>query len=274
MKINLNDMKRIVVAVDPAATSGEHADETGIVVVAEGPHLELPNAEIICKLPNCKKHGYVLSDVSGRYTPDGWAHAVANSFHKWNADRIVAEGNQGGEMVESVLRTVFPGAPIKRVTATAGKRTRAEPVAALYEQGRVHHCGSFPELEEQLTTWTTDRGKSPDRLDALVWGIVELGLARYSGGREWIESMAVECPNCQQMNDRGFLRCSRCGVDLPREEPEPEPEEQPEDDLIIEPVPFSLVSGLDVPATNYDANKAVIDAIRQYGPKSWSPFGR
>ena len=267
-------MKRIVVAVDPAATSGPNSDETGIVVVAEGPHLEIPYAENVCKIATCKKHGYVLADVSGRYTPDQWAQIVSDQFHKWSADRIVAEGNQGGEMVESVVRSVFPGAPFKRVTAKVGKRVRAEPVAALYEQGRVHHVGAFPELEEQLTMWTSDTQDSPDRLDALVWGLVELGLTKFSRGREYIEAMAVECPSCEQLNDRRALICSRCSAQLPKQEPEEE--FQPQDqDTILEPVPFSLVSGLNVPATKYDSNtQAVMDAIKQYGPQKWSPFNQ
>ena len=269
-------MRRIVVAVDPAVTSGDDADETGIIVVAEGPHMELPDmGGPICTQANCKRHGYVLSDSSGHYTPDGWARIVVSEFQKWKADRIVAEGNQGGEMVESVLRTVMPGAPIKRVTARQGKRTRAEPVAALYEQGRVHHCGSFPVLEDQLTTWTLDSGESPDRLDALVWGLVELGLTKFSSGKEYLENLAVDCPACGQLNDKRALLCQRCSAELPIQlpEPEPEPEAAPEF-LNVEPLPFSLTSGVDVTGPGYDANQAVIDAIRQHGPQQWSPFRR
>jgi len=263
--ITLSSLKRIVVAVDPAITSGDDSDETGIIVVAEGPHIELPDAGATCQLANCKKHGYVLDDVSGKYTPDGWANIVTEVFHKWKADRIVAEGNQGGDMVESVMRTVFPGAPFKRVHARQGKRTRAEPVAALYEQGRVHHCGSFPILEDQLTTWTTDSGESPDRLDALVWGLVELGLTKFSGGKEWIESMAVEC-SCGQLNQRGNLKCSKCGADMPTDEPPEDP--------VLTPEPFSLASGRTADDMTYNRNQQVMDAIQQFGPQRWTPFGR
>ena len=274
MNVSLKDMKRIVVAVDPATTSGDDADETGIIVVAEGPHLEPADGGTKCTVANCKKHGYVLSDVSGRFTPDGWARVVIDEYTRWNADRIVAEGNQGGEMVESVVRSVMPSASFKRVTARQGKRTRAEPVAALYEQGRVHHCGSFPILEEQLTSWTVDSGESPDRLDALVWGLVELGLTKFSGGAQYIESMATECPSCGMVNDKRALLCQRCNFELPQAEPEPTPEEPP-DDLPIEPLPFSLVSGRDVVSTNYDSHtRAVMDTIDQFGPKQWSPFNR
>jgi len=275
MNVKLADMKRIVVAVDPATTSGDNADETGIIVVAEGPHIEVEGSDINCRVQNCKKHGYVLADRSGRYTPTAWAEVVVAEFHKWHADRIVAEGNQGGEMVESVIRSVLPTAPFKRVTARQGKRTRAEPVAALYEQGRVHHCGSFPQLEDQLTTWTIDSGESPDRLDALVWGLVELGLTKFSGGREYIEAMAKECLSCNQLNDRNALVCLKCNAELPLAEPEPEPEPDVEAELPVAPLPFGLTSGVDVHSSNYDAHtRAVMDAIQQFGPQRWTPFRR
>lgn len=273
MNVKLTDLKRIVVAVDPATTSGDNADETGIIVVGSGPHIEIEGAEAICKIVNCKRHGYVLADVSGRYSPDEWAGIVTEQFHKWNADRIVAEGNQGGEMVESVVRSVFPSAPFKRVHAKQGKRTRAEPMAALYEQGRVHHCGSFPLLEDQLTSWTIDSGESPDRLDALVWGLAELGLTKFSGGVEYLESMATECPRCGALNQKTALVCEKCMGVLPQPEPEPEPE--PPEELHVQPTTFSLtggVAGVDVGHTNYDANRAVVDAIRQFGPQRWTPF--
>lgn len=278
--IRLQDMHRIIVAVDPAVTSGDDADETGIIVVAEGPHIEIEGSDTTCRINGCKKHGFVLADESGRYTPDGWAKVVADTFHKWRADRIVAEGNQGGEMVETVIRTVFPTAPFKRVHARQGKRTRAEPIAALYEQGRVHHVGSFPQLEDQLTTWTPDSGESPDRLDALVWGLVELGLTKFSGGREFIEALAVNCPHCEAPNAKGALLCGKCNGEMPIAEPEPEPEPQPEvvdPATELAPTPFSLtsgVSGFDVPSQGYNPNQAVIDAIRQYGPRPWTPFRR
>ena len=268
-------MRRIVVAVDPAVTSGDDADETGIIVVAEGPHIEVADSDAVCHIAGCKKHGYVLADESGRYTPDGWAKIVSDTYHRWGADRIVAEGNQGGEMVETVIRTVFPTAPFKRVHARQGKRTRAEPVAALYEQGRVHHVGAFPQLEDQLTTWTPDSGESPDRLDALVWGLIELGLTKFSGGREYIEALAVTCNACNAVNARDALQCVKCNADLPKPEPEAEPEPDvvaPETELT--PLPFSLTSGVDVGTQGYNPNQAVIDAIRHFGPQPWTPFYR
>ena len=153
---------RIVVALDPAITSTEDADETGIIVAAKG----------------TDGAGYVLADFSGRYTPDGWARRAVEAYRSWGADKIVGEANQGGEMVEATLRTVEPGVSYRAVHASRGKRTRAEPVAALYEQGRVHHVGAFPALEDQLCAALPDGGTGPDdRLDALVWALTELALA-------------------------------------------------------------------------------------------------
>ncbi|MDT8344337.1 MAG: ATP-binding protein, partial [Thermohalobaculum sp.] len=114
----------------------------------------------------------------------GWAGVVAAAFSAHGADRVVAEVNQGGDMVESVLRQVAPQVSYRAVRATSGKRVRAEPVAALYEQGRVHHVGAFPALEDQMCSFTAaGRGgiKSPDRLDALVWAVTELVLAAEAG---------------------------------------------------------------------------------------------
>jgi len=113
------DFVRIVVAIDPATTSGENADETGIVVVAKG----------------TDGRGYVLADRSCRDTPSGWAHRAIAAFHEFNADRVVAEKNQGGDMVELTIRSVEPTIPFKGIVAKVGKRLRAEPIAALYEQG-------------------------------------------------------------------------------------------------------------------------------------------
>lgn len=157
------DMRRIVVAVDPATSNEEYADETGIVVVG------IDGAN----------HGYVLDDLSGRYNPDEWSRQAVAAYHRWDADRIVAEKNQGGAMVEHVLKSAMERAPITLVTASRGKYTRAEPISALYEQGRVSHVGSFDELEDQMVSFTSDIdrkafGKSPDRVDALVWGFTEL----------------------------------------------------------------------------------------------------
>jgi len=154
----LPDMARVVVAIDPATTSGEDSDETGIIVAGLG----------------VDGLGYVLADRSCRLSPDGWARRAVAAYHEFHADRIVAEVNNGGDLVEQVIRTVEARIPYTKVHASRGKRTRAEPVAALYEQGKVKHAGAFPELEQQLTGWTPESGDSPDRLDALVWALTTL----------------------------------------------------------------------------------------------------
>lgn len=160
------ELRRIVVAIDPAVTATEGSDETGIVVAGVG----------------ADGHGYVLADASGRYTPLMWARKALTLYELHRADRIVAETNNGGDLVEINLRTVQQQVPLKRVHASRGKVTRAEPIAALYEQGRVHHVGILGQLEDQLTSWVPGNG-SPDRLDALVWALSDLMLT--SRGIDW-----------------------------------------------------------------------------------------
>jgi phage terminase large subunit-like protein len=170
------DLARVVVAIDPAVSSTEGSDETGIVVCGK----------------DQAGRGYVLADLSGRYSPEQWAKTAINAYHEYGADRVVAEINQGGDLVEATLRMVDPNIPFTAVHASRGKYTRAEPVAALYEQSRVHHIGSFPQLEDQMTSYTVDVDRpkmgSPDRLDALVWGLTELVVARekFSGYLDWV----------------------------------------------------------------------------------------
>ncbi len=166
----LPELTRIVVAIDPAVSSDEHADETGIVVAGK----------------DANGHGYVLADVSGRYTPTEWARAAVAAYRAHDADRIVAEVNNGGELVEATLRVVDPDVPYAAVHAARGKVARAEPVAALYEQGRVHHLGAFPALEDQMCGFVHDfdraaAGYSPDRVDALVWALSELLVTPVAG---------------------------------------------------------------------------------------------
>ena len=156
-------MRRIVVAVDPAVTSKPDSDETGIVVTGLG----------------VDGLGWALEDISLRGHPQEWASAAVRAYHRWKADRIVAESNQGGEMVALTIRTVDPNVPVKLVHASQGKRTRAEPVAALYEQKRVRHLmhANLSALEDQMCSWSAQQGEdSPDRIDALVWGLTELML--------------------------------------------------------------------------------------------------
>jgi len=154
------DLARIIVAVDPAVTSGAESDETGIVVAGIG----------------ADGHGYVLADRSCRMSPDGWARRAAQAYHEYQADRLIVEDNQGGEMVAFLLGTVDATVPIKRIRASRGKRLRAEPVAALYEQGRVHHVGVYPDLEDQMASFTGDGGEHDDRVDALVHALTEVML--------------------------------------------------------------------------------------------------
>lgn len=154
------DLTRVVVAIDPAVTSGEDSDETGIVVAGLG----------------VDGRGYVLADRSCRLSPDGWARRAVAAFDEFRADHIIAEANNGGDLVEQTIRTVRRTIPYSKVNASRGKQTRAQPVAALYEQGKVSHVDVFAELEEQLTTWTPESGRSPDRLDALVWALTDVML--------------------------------------------------------------------------------------------------
>jgi|TARA_R100000655_G_scaffold1922_4_gene7271 phage terminase large subunit-like protein len=154
---NYPELSRIVVGIDPAVSSGESSAETGIVAVGA----------------DANGNAYVLDDKSIKGSPVEWANAAIALYHRSSADRIVVEANQGGDMVRHTLQTVESNIPIKTVHASRGKRTRAEPVAALYEQNKVKHVGSFPQLEDQMCSWTTD-SQSPDRLDALVWAVTEL----------------------------------------------------------------------------------------------------
>lgn len=173
------DMQRIVVAVDPSGTKGESddGDEIGIVVAGKG----------------VDGRGYVLADQTCKLSPDGWGRRAVAAYHgqwsktpdRFKADRIVAERNFGGAMVEHVIKTIDRNVSYKEVTASRGKVARAEPVAALYEQGKVSHVGSFPELEDQMcqidASGYIGEG-SPDRADALVWALTELMLGN---GYSW-----------------------------------------------------------------------------------------
>ena len=162
------NFEKIIVAIDPAVTSGENSDETGIVVVGKGGQNQY----------------YVLEDKSGKYSADEWGRMAITAYHEWQADIIVAEVNNGGDLVERLIRGIDPNVPYRSVHASRGKMVRAEPIAAMYEQRRVHHMGVFSELESQMCTYTGDRPKpSPDRLDALVWGLTEL--SKSSGTASW-----------------------------------------------------------------------------------------
>lgn len=152
-------LTRVVVAVDPPGGNARANAECGIVVCG------------------CDPDGfyYVLADLSGRYSPEQWAVRAVSAYHDWGADRIVAERNFGGAMVESTIRAVDQNVAVRMVTASRGKAIRAEPIVALYEQGRVHHVGEFSALEDQMCGWDPiANGPSPDRVDALVWAMTDL----------------------------------------------------------------------------------------------------
>ena len=154
-----SDLERIVVAIDPATTSTEDSDETGIIVAGrKGDHF------------------FVLEDLSFRGTPNEWAAKAVGAYHRWHADRVIGEANNGGDMIEALLRTVDPSVSYRKVHASRGKVVRAEPIGALYEQGRAHHVGSFPQLEDQQCVYVPGESfdQSPDRADAAVWAGTEL----------------------------------------------------------------------------------------------------
>jgi len=174
-------------------TSGEGSDETGIVVAGATPD----------------GHYYVLEDATMRGTPENWARKAVEMFRKWKCDRVIGEANNGGDMIESLLRQVDATIPYKKVHASRGKKVRAEPVSALSEQLRLHFVGNnFAELEDQLVTWEPDSDKSPDRMDAMVWAISEL-----MGGSNALRSLAALadfCPKCRLPLVKGTRLCPRC----------------------------------------------------------------
>lgn len=161
------DLERVYVAVDPAVTNTENSDEHGIVVVGLGRDVD------------GYARGYVLADGSLRGNPEDWAKRAVSLYRTWSADKIIAEKNQGGLMVESTLKAIDRTVPVELVSATRGKVVRAEPISALYEQGRIHHCGRFDALEDQMCLFSIDfvrsaSNGSPDRVDALVWGLTKI----------------------------------------------------------------------------------------------------
>jgi phage terminase large subunit-like protein len=157
-----NDWLRIVVAVDPADTNSETSDETGIIVIGL----------------NANQQAYVLEDATYKAAPSEWVKKVVALYHQYQADRVVAEVNKGGDMVKDLLMACDPHISYKGLRATRGKALRAEPIVSLYEQGKVKHIGPLPALETQLCTWVPEASAiSPDRLDALVWGLTDLFLS-------------------------------------------------------------------------------------------------
>jgi phage terminase large subunit-like protein len=162
----------IAVAVDPNVTDGAEADECGIVIggrVAVCP---------VCGPDERGPHAFVIRDASAAVGPSHWPALVVKVYDEEGADRATAEVNNGGDLVINAIKAVDARIPVTKVVASRGKRVRAEPVATLYEQGRVHHVGAFPELEEQMTGWVPNAGDSPDRMDALVWLLTDLMLGK------------------------------------------------------------------------------------------------
>jgi predicted phage terminase large subunit-like protein len=156
---DIPELERIVVAIDPAVTANENSDETGIIVAGR----------------TSDNHFYILQDASQITSPDVWVKKAIELYNRYECDRIVAEVNNGGDLIERLLRTQDSTVPYTSVRATRGKQVRAEPISALYEQNRVHHVGYFKDLEEQMCQFTGNNVKShDDRVDALVWAITSL----------------------------------------------------------------------------------------------------
>ena len=190
----LPSLIRVVVGIDPAVTSGDESDSTGIVTAGYA----------------ANGHYYILSDKTLKATPDAWARVAVNEFELHKADRIIAETNNGGDLVVHLLQQVNPNVPVKKVTATRGKAVRAEPIASLYEQGRVHHVGYFSELEEQMCEWEPGVSKdSPDRMDAMVWAMTEL--SEGSATLTSLSSLGKLCPACSFPNLKSAGVCMKCG---------------------------------------------------------------
>lgn len=205
------ELRRVVVAVDPAISTGEGSNETGIVVCGRA----------------ANGHIFVIADHSGRFSPDGWARRAIAALDEFEGDRIVIEKNQGGAMCEATLRTVRKSAPIRSVHASRGKQTRAEPVSALSEQLKLHIVGSLPELEDQLCGWDPGGNEaSPDRLDAMVWGATEL-MRGGAGSLERLQVLAGQKPptaDTLPLHERGALHGGSyvtAQEDLPSGEPAP-----------------------------------------------------
>ena len=197
---NVPPLVRIVIGVDPAVTNNANSDLTGIVAAGV----------------DATGNYYVLDDYSLKASPDAWARVAVELYQKHNADKIIAETNNGGDMVVILMKQVDSSIAVKKVTATRGKMLRAEPISSLYEQGRVHHAGYFSELETQMCEWTPLDKESPDRLDALVWALTELN----EGGSSMLAlaGMAILCPTCGMPSPKKSSMCFNCGGKFERSE--------------------------------------------------------
>ena len=186
---------RVVVGIDPAVTSGEDSDSTGIVVAGL----------------SGDGHFYILADYTLKASPQVWAEKAVYAFELHKADRIIAETNNGGDLVVHLLQQVKNTIPVKKVTASRGKAVRAEPIAALSEQGKLHMVGYFPELEDELCEYEPGvSSKSPDRMDAMVWAVTEL--SEGSNALNYLSSLAVFCPNCRMPAPKSTRFCPKCNT--------------------------------------------------------------
>ena len=186
-------LSRITVSIDPAITNTKDSDETGILVCGS----------------DARGFGYVLGDHSFKGSPLEWARKAVEVYKEYKADSILVEVNQGGDMVSAVLRQVDPTLPIREVRAHVGKKLRAEPVAAMYEQGRIKHVGIYEKLEDQMTMWTPESADSPDRLDAMVQGFADLlGTINISN---YFNAIANFCGKCALPMPKSQSHCSKCG---------------------------------------------------------------
>lgn len=188
---------RVVIGVDPAVTSSDESDFTGIVTAGM----------------SADGHYYILSDDTIKASPQEWATVAVKAYEKHKADRIVAETNNGGDLVIHLLQQVKPGVATRKVTASRGKALRAEPIAALYEQGRVHHVGYFSQLEDEMCEWEQGVSeKSPDRLDALVWALTDL--SEGSATINFLTALAVFCPKCKLPAPKSSRFCPKCNTPI------------------------------------------------------------
>jgi len=189
-------MARIVVGVDPAVTSGEKSDFTGIVVAGR----------------STDGHVYILEDVTMKGTPHNCMSAAVSAYHRWHADRIVGEVNNGGDYIGTVLKTVDANAAYSTVRATRGKVVRAQPISALWEQGRGHMVGMLPTLEDQMCSFTEDTKESPDNLDAMVWACHELNVG--TSALVYLSAISTMCEQCDMPNSKKATLCRGCGTAL------------------------------------------------------------
>lgn len=189
-------LARIVVGVDPAVTSGEKSDSTGIVVAGR----------------SSDGHVYILEDATMKGMPDQCMRKAVDLYNRWHADRIVGEVNNGGDYIGTVLASVDSSAAYSTVRATRGKTVRAEPISALWEQGRGHIVGIMPALEDQMCSFTPDTKESPDNFDAMIWAATELNVG--TSALVYLNAISTMCSSCDMPNSKKASACRGCGATL------------------------------------------------------------